>query len=37
MFMNSFHTREATLEALAAYPELRNGIALGFVAHRAPK
>ena len=37
MFMNSFHTREATLEALAAYPELRNGIAPDFVQHRFPK
>ena len=37
LFMNSFHTRDATREALAAYPELRNGVVPDFVQHRFPK
>lgn len=37
LFMNSFHTRAATREALTAYPQLRNGIGLDFEQHRMPR
>lgn len=37
LFMNSFHTRTATLAALADFPQLRNGLALDFEQHRIPK
>ncbi len=37
VFMDSFHTRRATLEALAAYPELTADLPLDFLQHRIPK
>ena len=37
LFMNSFHTRGATREALEAFPHLRNGFGLDFEQHRIPK
>ncbi len=37
VFMDSFHTRRATLEALAAYPELVADLPLDFLQHRVPK
>ncbi len=37
VFMDSFHTRGATLEALAAYPELVADLPLDFLQHRVPK
>ncbi len=38
VFMNSFRTRDETLQALAAYPDLDiDGVALDFVQNREPK
>ena len=37
VFMNSFHTREATLQALAAYPEIQADVPLDFLQHKIPK
>ena len=38
LFMNSFRTRDETLKALAAYPELEfDGLPLDFVQNREPK
>lgn len=37
VFMNSFHTRDATLQALAAYPELPVDVPLDFLQHKIPK
>lgn len=38
LFMNSFRTRDDTLQALAAYPDLRvDGLPLDFVQNREPK
>ena len=37
LFMNSFNTREDTLDALAAYPALASGIPLDFLQHKVPK
>lgn len=38
VFMNSFRTRDDTLEALAAYPDLEvDGLPLDFVQNREPK
>ncbi|MEJ5249407.1 MAG: UTP--glucose-1-phosphate uridylyltransferase [Caldilinea sp.] len=38
VLMNSFHTRDATLRALEAYPELKiQGVPLDFMQHMEPK
>ena len=37
VLMNSFSTREASLAALSAYPDLRTDVPLDFVQHRVPK
>ena len=37
LFMNSFHTRAATVKALEQYPQLGNELPLEFVQHRVPK
>ena len=37
LFMNSFSTREDTLNALAVYPALASGIPLDFLQHKVPK
>ena len=37
LFMNSFSTREDTLDALAGYPALASGIPLDFLQHKVPK
>jgi UTP--glucose-1-phosphate uridylyltransferase len=37
VLMNSFSTREDSLAALAAYPELKGDIPLDFVQHKVPK
>ena len=37
LFMNSFSTRDDTLNALAAYPALASGIPLDFLQHKVPK
>ncbi|MBA2551598.1 MAG: UTP--glucose-1-phosphate uridylyltransferase [Nocardioidaceae bacterium] len=38
VFMNSFRTRDETLQALAVYPDLKvDGMALDFVQNREPK
>lgn len=37
LLMNSAHTRDDSLEALAAWPELDTGLPLDFLQHRIPK
>jgi UTP--glucose-1-phosphate uridylyltransferase len=37
VFMNSFHTRDATLEALKAYPTIESDVPLDFLQHKVPK
>ncbi len=37
VLMNSFYTREDSLEALAAHPELESGVPADFVQHKEPK
>lgn len=37
IYMNSFHTRAATVAALDAYPDLSNGLPLEFEQHRMPR
>ena len=37
LFMNSFSTRDDTLDALAGYPALASGIPLDFLQHKVPK
>ena len=37
LFMNSFSTRDDTLNALAAYPALASAIPLDFLQHKVPK
>jgi UTP--glucose-1-phosphate uridylyltransferase len=37
VLMNSFHTRERSLEALSRYPELEVDVPLDFVQNRVPK
>jgi UTP--glucose-1-phosphate uridylyltransferase len=37
VLMNSFNTRDDSLAALAAYPELNVGLPLDFMQHRIPK
>lgn len=37
MLMNSFRTREPSLEALAQYPELATSLPLDFLQHRVPR
>jgi len=37
LFMNSFSTRDDTLEALAIYPALANDAPLDFLQHKVPK
>ena len=37
LFMNSFSTRDDTLDALTAYPALASGIPLDFLQHKVPK
>ncbi len=37
VLMDSFATRGPTLEALAAYPDLKRGLPLDFLQHRVPK
>ncbi len=37
LFMNSFHTRAATVKALNHFPQLSNGLPLEFEQHRMPK
>ncbi len=37
VLMNSFYTRDASLEALAAHPELESAVPADFVQHKEPK
>ncbi|MGH2969297.1 MAG: UTP--glucose-1-phosphate uridylyltransferase, partial [Solirubrobacteraceae bacterium] len=37
VLMNSFYTREDSLAALAAHPELESGVPVDFVQHKEPK
>lgn len=37
VLMNSFNTRQPTLDALAAYPDIGSDVPLDFVQHKVPK